>query len=179
MPKATRRQFCERTLKFYFKEDTGQRNYSQHDEHLQKLVEAEQQVGTKKEREPMEVRYLKLMFKTKNVKKGKGKRAKTVKVDDYPNHLQQVVREFPLILANIHLNPNEELSLEQKTLDALHVLHEEVVYLLSTSGKSAEASELTDRFCQLTWKTFKTTARGTKTKEEKISSFLQGFDFGN
>ena len=177
MSKEPRRQFCERTLKFYFKEDTGERNFSQHEEHLQNLIEKENQEGTKREREPMEIRYMKLMFKKKKITKGKGKNKKTVMVDNPPDYLQQVIKEFPILLSNVHLNPDEDKSLEDKTIDAIYVVHEEVIYLLETNGKKDVASELIKRFNELTWKTFKTTVRGTKTKEKKIADFLNDFDF--
>lgn len=178
MAKDTRRQFCERTLKYYFKEDTGERNYEQHEEHLQQLVEAEQQVGTKREREPMVVRYLKLMFKTKLFLKGTSKKEKVKKVDNYPKFLQQVVKEFPLVLANIHSLPEEDGDLENRTRIALSVLHEEVRHLLMDNKLNDQLKELDKRFNALEWKTFKTTARGTKTKEQKITEFLQDFKFG-
>ena len=188
-PMTTKRyRFCDRKLMYYLLDDDNNRNYDENDAYLKKLVEADLVVGTRKEKDSEEVRYIKLMFQTvkkKTVKKYK-KRGKyltdeiTETVPNPPQTLQQDIKKFPqrLLIVQGRIAIQSEDSYAEVVKSELATLHEKCVRILVAHSKEEQADELQERWEKLTWQTYKTDVRGRKSKEEKISDFLKGFDFG-
>jgi hypothetical protein len=165
-----RRQFCERTLKFYDVTE-GERDYSINDSYIRELAEAYTLKGRRTDKEPQEVRYIKLMLKMKKVK------GKKRKVSAAPTTFQQVIRRFPKLLLLVQVGISSEgntTTLEEATKAEIKRLHDECVRLLEAHDKHKEPYNLQKAYEKLEWKTFKHSVRGTKSKEDKIADFIKG-----
>ena len=77
-----RMRFCDRKLKYYRLDETNNRDYDDNDTYLDKLVEADLEVGTRKEKDSEEVRYIKMMFSTTEKEVTKKRKQKNGKYKD-------------------------------------------------------------------------------------------------
>ena len=183
-----RYRFCDRKLMYYLLDDEGNRNYKENDTYLNKLVEADKVVGTRKEKDSEEVRYIKLMFQTTKKKENKKMKRKgkwftqevTTTVPNPPKTYQQVLKKFPqrVLIVQGRIAIQGEDSYAEVVKSELETLHEKCIRLLVEHSKEEQADILQERWEKLIWQTYKTDVRGTKSKQEKIKDFIKGFDFG-
>jgi len=182
-------RFCDRKLLYYRLDENNNRNYDENDTHLSKLVQADLITGTRKEKDSEEVRYIKLMFQTKEREVTKKRKQKNGKyknvvekevVPNPPKTLQQVLKKFPLRIEKIQgrIAIQEEDKYEVVVKQELNELHDKCIRLLTAYQKEEEVIELQERWEALVFQTYKTDVRGRKSKGEKIHDFLNDFDFG-
>ena len=155
---------------------------------MNKLVEADLETGTRKERDSEEVRYIKMMFQTTEKKEQKKMKRKgkwftqevKVTVPNPPKTYQQVIKRFPkrLKLVQGRIAIQGEDSYKEVIKSELETLHDKCVRLLVQHSKDDEADILQERWEKLIYQTYKTDVRGRKSKEQKLNDFLKDFDFG-
>tara|TARA_Y100000592_G_scaffold183_1_gene240 strand:- start:226 stop:783 length:558 start_codon:yes stop_codon:yes gene_type:complete len=160
-------QFCVKTLKFY-KVNDGERDYSIHEMTLQTKVDNDLAIGNERREDP-EIRLIKFLV-GKSTEKGKV-------VYKEPKWIQQVLREFPVLVQKIHhiqLSGAEEGNLQQISEKVLKDFFNHTTSFLIETGREDHAKlvvKLTGIFNALRWREVRRTSQAT-TKTERITNFL-------
>ena len=160
-------QFCVKTLKFY-KVNKGERDYSIHEDTLQEKVDNDLAIGNERREDP-EIRLIKILI-GKSTEKGET-------VYKEPKWIQQVLREFPVLIQKIHhiqLSGAEEGNIKQISEKVLNDFFNHTTSFLIETGNEEHSKlvvKLTNIFTSLKWREVRRTSQAT-TKSERINDFL-------
>ena len=154
-------QFCSQTLKFYLAKD-GERDYSIHERTLQEKVDRDNAQGNER-REDAEIRLIKCLVGKTTVMK--------VTVYSEPKWVQQVLRDFPVLIQKIHhiqLSGAESGNLKEISKTVLdEFFNKTTSFLIETSNEkhSKLVVKLTEIYQRLEWRKVRRTSQSS-TKED-------------